>query len=134
MTIKTVSKSITRHELQQLAQETYKEMVKAVVDIHKRVLAVGGELHADAETVLLDDVSRQEDLWGVNFYPAKPELERIQYTSLINLTLMSISGLSRRREIARLREAVGGCLIRSSVYGVTLTDLERYFFPFIAAS
>ncbi len=105
MTIKIVSKSITRQELQQLAQETYKEMVKAVVDIHKRVLAVGGELHADAETILLDGASRQEDLWGVNFYPAKPESERIQYTSLINIrprqnnASMEVQDLSIRKKI-----------------------------------
>ncbi len=58
----------------------------------------------------------------------------IRALELIDLTMSSISGLSRRREIARLREAVGGCLIRSSIYGVTLTDLDRYFLPFCASS
>ena len=85
MNIKIVTGRISRQEIKLLAQETYKEMVKAVVDIEKETLAVGGELHADAESVLLDNGSRQEDLWGINLYPDKRESDRIAYTSLINI-------------------------------------------------
>ncbi len=67
------------------AQETYKEMIKAVADVERRLLAVGGDLHADAEAVLLEEGSRQEDLWGINLYPQKPDRDRIEYTSLINI-------------------------------------------------
>ena len=85
MTIKIVSDSISMKELTALANETYKEMVKAVVDVQKGILAVGGELHADAESKLLDEGSAQEDLWGINIYLGKADNERIEYTSLINI-------------------------------------------------
>ncbi len=63
----------------------FKTMVKFVVDVERNVLALGGELHADAEALLLEKGSRQEDLWGANFYPFKSAKDRIEYTSLINI-------------------------------------------------
>ena len=60
-------------------------MVKFVADISRQVLAVGGELHADAEADLLALGSRQSDLWGGNFYPWKAGEERIEFTSFINI-------------------------------------------------
>jgi hypothetical protein len=38
--------------------------IKVVVDVRGRLLAGGGEMHADGEQVLLEQGSRQEDLWG----------------------------------------------------------------------
>lgn len=60
-------------------------MAKIVVDVGRGVLALGGELHADGEQVLLDDGSRQEDLWGANVYPGKTGVDQLEYTSLINI-------------------------------------------------
>lgn len=48
--------------------------------------AVGGEMHADAEQVLLEDGSRRADLWGANYYPGRGPGECIEYTSLINIS------------------------------------------------
>ncbi len=41
-------------------------MIKAVVDCRRRIMVVGGELHADEERWLLDDGSSQPELWGIN--------------------------------------------------------------------
>lgn len=60
-------------------------MVKAVVDVDRHVIAIGGELHSDDEAALLDDGSRQENLWGINFYPDEPDPELVEYDSLINV-------------------------------------------------
>jgi hypothetical protein len=59
-------------------------MIKFVVDIRNERIALGGEMHADAEVALLQAASRQEDLWGGNLHPwvGVPEVE---YTSLINI-------------------------------------------------
>jgi hypothetical protein len=62
--------------------EEYESMIKIVVDIRRRILAGGGEMHADCESVLLDDGSEQDDLWGANWYPAEQE---IVFESLINI-------------------------------------------------
>ena len=60
----------------------YENMVKIVVDIRRRVLAGGGEMHSDCESALLEDGSEQDDLWGANWYPAE---QRIAFESLINI-------------------------------------------------
>lgn len=60
----------------------YDGMIKIVVDIRGRILAGGGEMHADCESVLLDNASEQDDLWGANWYPDE---QRIEFESLINI-------------------------------------------------
>jgi len=60
----------------------YENMIKIVVDIRKRAVFGGGEMHADCESALLDDGSEQDDLWGANWYPAE---RRIEFESLINI-------------------------------------------------
>jgi hypothetical protein len=60
----------------------YEGMIKIVVDIRRRILSGGGEMHADCESVLLDDGSEQDDLWGANWYPQE---QRIEFESLINI-------------------------------------------------
>ena len=71
--------------LAELVGAYFEDMVKYVVDVRLRVLAVGGELHADAEQVLLQAGSTQADLWGANYYPGRVIEERIEFTSLINI-------------------------------------------------
>ncbi|MBI1876498.1 MAG: hypothetical protein HYZ58_08450 [Acidobacteria bacterium] len=60
-------------------------MVKLVVDVRRCVVAVGGELHADAEALLLEQGSQQADLWGANYYPGLGADRCIEYTALINI-------------------------------------------------
>ncbi len=60
-------------------------MIKAAVDVQREVLAIGGELHADEESLLLEDGSQQEHLWGINIYPEKPPEDRIEFDSMINV-------------------------------------------------
>lgn len=62
--------------------EQYEEMIKIVVDIRRRLLSGGGEMHADCESILLDDGSEQDDLWGANWFPNE---QRIEFESLINI-------------------------------------------------
>jgi hypothetical protein len=68
-------------QIKEMLQENDK-MIKIVVDIRRRVLSGGGEMHSDCETVLLEDGSEQDDLWGANWYPAE---QRIEFESLINI-------------------------------------------------
>jgi hypothetical protein len=65
--------------------ERFGDMVKYVVDIEQKVAAVGGELHADAEEVLLEHGCHQNNLWGANYYPGLGSDDCIEYTSLINI-------------------------------------------------
>jgi Protein of unknown function (DUF5674) len=68
-------------QIQEMLQE-YDKMIKIVVDIRRRVLSGGGEMHSDCESVLLEDGSEQDDLWGANWYPAE---QRIEFEALINI-------------------------------------------------
>jgi hypothetical protein len=84
--IELVTEAISIERLRRLAESTFGDFVKAVVDIGRGVLAVGGELHADAEATLLDDGSEQADIWGINLYPgAYPAEDWIEFDSMINV-------------------------------------------------
>lgn len=80
-----VDRRVDPAELARLVHLFFGTMVKYVVDIERRVAAVGGELHVDAEQLLLDSGSRQADLWGANYYPGKGKEGCIEYTALINI-------------------------------------------------
>jgi len=85
MTIRVVQETMLLEELDRLAKEQFGDFVKAVVDVERGIMAVGGELHADEEAVLLESGSNQQDLWGINLYPAKPKEEWIEHDSMINI-------------------------------------------------
>jgi len=64
----------------------FEEAVKFVVDVERKIIALGGELHSDAGELLIEDGSDGGNLWGGNIYPLrKKEEELIEYNSLINI-------------------------------------------------
>ena len=71
----------TSAQIEEMMEE-YEGMIKIVADIRRRVLSGGGEMHADCESVLLEDGSEQDDLWGANWYPRE---QRIEFESLLNI-------------------------------------------------
>ena len=81
----TISTPIPRSELVRLAEEQFGDWIKAVVDVSRGVMAVGGDLHADDEATLLGEGSSQRDLWGINLYPLEAGEEWIEFDSLINI-------------------------------------------------
>ncbi len=68
-----------------MAEAGFGDMVKAVVDVERRVMLVDAELHADLEAALLEEGSSQDHLWGINLYPDLAEEEWVEFDSLINL-------------------------------------------------
>lgn len=83
--IRILREPVSREELQRVADESFGDLVKAVVDVARNVMAVGGELHADEEAILLQDGSAQQDLWGINLYPSLDAEAMIEFDSLINI-------------------------------------------------
>ena len=71
--------------LRRLLERHFEDMVKYVVDVERGIAAVGGELHADEEALLLAHGSRQDNLWGANYYPGRGRDDCIEFTSLINI-------------------------------------------------
>jgi hypothetical protein len=105
MDIQVVDKSTSREDLRALALLQFGDMVKAVVDIQRGIMAIGGDLHSDEEAVLLEQGSEQRNLWGINLYPDKPVDEWIEFDSMINVR-PSAGNRSRTVESATVREAV----------------------------
>jgi len=83
--LRLVRDRITRTELALLATASFGDMVKAVVDVERRIMAIGGELHSDEEAMLLDDGSTQSDLWGINLYTGEQGDGFIEFDSMINV-------------------------------------------------
>ena len=83
--IKIIKEKISENELRLFLGKPFVDMVKFVVDVEKEIIALGGEMHADAEQVLLKDGSEQKNLWGGNIYPDKEQDKKIEYESLINI-------------------------------------------------
>jgi Protein of unknown function (DUF5674) len=71
----------TPEQIKQMLLE-HKFYIKVVVDIERRILAGGGDMHYDCEQVLLAEGSRQQDIWGAGYMPST---RNITYDSIINL-------------------------------------------------
>jgi hypothetical protein len=78
-------RALTREQLSEVAEETFGDLVKAVVDVDRELLAVDAELHSDLESLLLEDGSRQKHLWGINLYPAMTGDDFVEFDSMINI-------------------------------------------------
>lgn len=83
--MKLIDSKVGKKDLAEIAKERFGDMVKAVVDTELGVMVIGGELHADEEAMLLEQGSKQENLWGINIYVDKPVNERIEFDSMINI-------------------------------------------------
>ena len=102
---------VTAEQLIDMLKE-YESMLKIVVDIRRRVLAGGGEMHSDCESALLEDGSEQDDLWGANWYPSE---QRNAFESLINIrprlgnrNILIQSEELRQQVESIMREILGG--------------------------
>jgi len=82
--MKVLQNSITADELKTMAQELFGDLVKAVVDVDRQLIAIDAELHSDLEALLLEDGSTQNSLWGINLYPELDD-DFVEFDSMINL-------------------------------------------------
>ncbi len=98
-------------ELKQIAAAGFGDMVKAVVDIARESIAVDAELHADLEALLLENGSKQKDLWGINFYPDLEAKDFLEYDSMINIR-PSQNNRSRGVDSAQIREKIAGIVAK----------------------
>jgi len=81
MKIHIIRQRASEKEIREMLEEL-KTYIKLAVDVEQGILAGGGEYHADCEEVLLEDGSRQEDIWGADWYP---ESKTVDFVALINI-------------------------------------------------
>ncbi|MFA6200230.1 MAG: DUF5674 family protein [Bacteroidales bacterium] len=83
--MKIIKDKISRAELLIMAEAIFGDMVKGVVDVEKGILCLDAELHADIEAFLLEQGSKQDNLWGINIYPEIEGDDFLEFDSLINI-------------------------------------------------
>jgi hypothetical protein len=86
-------------------------MIKGVVDLVRGVLLLDADLHADQEAALLEDGSKQVDLWGITLYPDADGDEWLEFDSMINLR-PSFGNRSRGVDNPETRAAIAALVAR----------------------
>ncbi|RMI00522.1 MAG: hypothetical protein D6681_11280 [Calditrichaeota bacterium] len=108
--IHIIRKKATRQQIDEML-EALDPLIKVAVDIDRRILAGGGEMHSDCESVLLEDGSLQENIWGANWIPAT---QTIEFEALINIRprqnrSMTIQDSKIRQQVESIvRKLLGG--------------------------
>jgi hypothetical protein len=97
------NKKIKLSELKKIAEEISDYLVKGVVDVEREIMAIGGELHSDEESFLIEMGSKYENLWGINLYPEREEF--IEFDSILNIK-PSCGNRSRNVENPVIREKI----------------------------
>ena len=107
--MKIITQKITAAELDQMAAGMFGNLVKAVVDIDKELVALDAELHSDLEALLIENGSKQNDLWGINLYPEMKGDDLIEFDSMINMR-PSQGNKSRGVDDPELRKRIIGII------------------------
>jgi len=104
-TMQIVKGVITIEELRKIAACTFGDMVKAVVDVERELVAFDAELHSDLEALLIENGSKQKSLWGINFYPDLQGDDFIEFDSMINMR-PSQGNMSRGVDDEKVRQKI----------------------------
>jgi hypothetical protein len=83
--METITKPVALTKVKTLAKNRFGNLVKAVVDIQKKIMTIDADLHSDEEAELLSRGSKQTNLWGINIYPDVPGNDFIEFDSMINV-------------------------------------------------
>ncbi len=112
--MRIVGDKITIDELRQMAAGMFGNLVKAVVDVDRGLIALDAELHSDLEAFLLQDGSAQGSLWGINLYPDMSGDDFIEFDSLINIR-PSQGNRSRGVENKQIRDRIAAVVAEKVV-------------------
>ena len=85
MNIRIVKEPVQLEQVCALARETYRDMIKGVVDVEQGIIALGGEWHMDGNEALIADGSLQKNVWGFNLHLDERGDSALKFVSLINI-------------------------------------------------
>lgn len=103
--MKIITDSIHLSELKEMSKNMFGNLVKAVIDIEKEIMAVDAPMHADEEAELIKNGSKQENLWGINLYPEEKGEDFIEFDSMINIR-PSANNRTRGVDDEKIREKI----------------------------
>ena len=63
------SERISIEELKEMSKSMFGDLVKAVIDTERAIMAIDATMHSDQEVFLLENGSLQHNLWGINIHP-----------------------------------------------------------------
>lgn len=110
--LQIVRMTVALSSLEAMAESMFGNLVKAVVDVEQGIMAVGGEMHADEEALLLGEGSPQLSLWGINLHPAEFGNPRfIEFDSVINIRPRQ-GNRTRSVDDAAARAAITSIVVR----------------------
>lgn len=114
--IQIIKNPITVALLKKIALEGFGDMVKAVVDLERGIMAIGSELHIDAEVVLMKrEGASRNSIWGINLYPDKKGEDFIEFDSMVNLKPAlgnRTRNIEDRKIQDQIREIVGRLIVQ----------------------
>ena len=106
--MKILKEKLAFEELKKMAAAGFGDMVKVVVDLDRELIAINADLHSDLEALLLENGSRQENIWGINLYPELSTEEFLEFDSMINVRptqgnrSRGVDSEEKRRKIAAI--------------------------------
>jgi hypothetical protein len=81
-----IKDKVSIQKLEEMAEKMFGNLVKAMVDIEKEIMAVDAPMHADLlELLIKKENSEPKNLWGINLYPKKTGEDFIEFDSIMNL-------------------------------------------------
>ena len=84
--MKIIKDKIEISELKEMAKKMHDNLVKAMVDVEKEVMAVDAGLHADLMEFLIEkENSEPKNVWGINIFPDKNGEDMIEFDSMMNI-------------------------------------------------
>ena len=85
--MKILDTPISKNELIESSKNFIDEhAIKGVVDVKQELLAVDSPMHYDCEQLLLENGSKQTDLWGINLYLDSEDIDDlVEFDSMINI-------------------------------------------------
>lgn len=105
MIIVTPENKISLSMLREMAEKMFGNLIKGVVDVERGIMALDGELHADEQALLIENGSKQQNVWGINLYPDKAEGDFLEFDSVINIRPLQ-HNRSRRVENEEIRKKI----------------------------
>lgn len=104
--MKIIKDKIEIEELKEMTKRMSENLVKAVIDIGKEIMAVDAEMHVDLEQLLIEnEASEPKNLWGINIHPDSEGEDFTEFDSMINLK-PGLGNRTRGIESPEIREKI----------------------------